>query len=98
MPKQCPQRTGQCERRKPRALERTAKRAREPERIAGRGPGSSPDASHAAFLRAYFLQPGNLKETIRVLQAPSNGRSPAPRYSWAYQKVQSSAGSTVKSL
>jgi len=43
-------------------------------------------------------QPGNLKETIRVLQAPSNGRSPPPRYSWAYQKVQSSTGSTVRSL
>ena len=90
--------TSQCEPRirEPRSGKRRGRR--ELKRIAGRGPGSSPDASHAALLRAYFLQPGNLKETIRVLQAPSNGRSPAPRYSWAYQKVQSSTGSTVRSL
>ena len=43
-----------------------------------------------------YLQPGNLNETMRVCHAPKI-RS-VPRYSCAYQNVQSSVGSTVRSL
>ena len=46
---------------------------------------------------SYFLQPGNLKETTRVRQVPITSTSSA-RYSCVYQKVQSSLGSTVRSL
>ena len=40
---------------------------------------------------SYFLQPGNLKDTIRVRQVPIT-RTSWPRYSCVYQKVQSSPG------
>jgi hypothetical protein len=43
------------------------------------------------------LQPGNLNETTRVRQVPITTTSFA-RYSCVYQKVRSSAGSTVRSL
>jgi hypothetical protein len=44
-----------------------------------------------------WRQPGNLKETIRVRHVPIRTVSVA-RYSCVYQNVQSSLGSTVRSL
>jgi hypothetical protein len=44
-----------------------------------------------------YLQPLNLKEPIRVAQLPITARSEV-KYSFVYQKVHWSVGSTVRSL
>jgi hypothetical protein len=80
---------------------RLAERKR-PQTLVPREPGKPPRApgSRRATVErepAYLLQPGNLNETTRVRQVPITTVSSA-RYSCVYQNVQSSLGSTVRSL